>query len=164
MKLYELTGEITHAIELYNSVETDERLIEVEQKLFALQIPFKEKCVSVAHHIINLESEAGQIDLEIARLVELKKRREKQSEWFRGYLKSAMEATNTLEVDAVTVKLKICKNPASVVVEDETQVPKEYKREKTIVEINKNAIKESWANKVGVAGTKVVNTTRLQIK
>lgn len=164
MKLYELTSEVQTAIELYNQCETDEQLADVEKKLVTLQGTFNDKCVGVAKHILNTESETSQIDAEIVRLSEIKKRREKQSDWFREYLKRAMESTNTLEIDGAVLKLKIVKNPPSVDVIDESLVPDTYKKTKMVVTIDKTAIKEATKSGIGVDGTRVIQTTRLSIK
>jgi len=164
MKLYKITGEMLSAITLYNLAETDEQLLEVEEKLTGLQTSFNDKAIAVAKHVINTESEVVQIEAEIARLSEQKKRRDKQSEWFRGYLKNAMEATNTQEIDGVTLKLKIKKNPPAVNVLDEAQVPAQYKREKVVITLDKEAIKQSWKEGIGVAGTEVKQGTRLEIR
>lgn len=164
MKLYEITTEVQTAIELYNQVETDEQLVEVEKKLVELQGSFNDKCVAVAKHILNIESDSAQVDAEIARLMAVRDRRMKQVNWFKEYLKRSMEATNTQEIDGTVLKLKIKKNPPSVEVFDEALVPETYKKTKTVVTVDKTAIKEALKQGIGVDGTKVIQGTRLEIK
>lgn len=164
MNLYTLTGELGEAIALYNEAETDEQLAELEAKLLTINMDYKQKCLAVAHYIINTESEETQIDFEVARLQAIKKSRENRSERMRRYLKSSMEATGTKEVDGVTVKLKIRQNPEHVEIVDETRIPEQYKKSKIVVSIDKTAIKESWKAGVGVEGTEVKRDTHLEIK
>jgi phage host-nuclease inhibitor protein Gam len=164
MKLYEIAHELNQAIELYNSVETDEQLAELEKTLSDLSLSFQDKVVGVALYILNTEADSVAVKAEIDRLATLKNRADKKAEWLRNYLKANMEATGNLEVDGTKVKIKIRKNPPAVTVEDEFAVPDTYKRTKTIVEIDKTAIKEAHKAGVGVAGTKVTQGTRLEIK
>lgn len=165
MRLYELTAELNTAIERYNSVETDGELAEVEKVLTDLQLSFDQKAVGVAKHILNIEGNLSAVSTEVKRLQAIAKRLEAQRDWFHGYLFRQMEATNTQEVDGVTVKLKIKKNPPSVVVEDETKIPEKYWR---VIpehkEVDKTAIKDAHKAGIGVDGTKVVQGTRLDIR
>lgn len=164
MKLYEITEEVLTAIERYNEAETDEELAELEKTLTDLQVTFNVKSVAVGKYILNLESDSSQIDAEIVRLAEAKKRRERRAESLRKYLKGAMEATNTQEIDGTILKLKIKKNPPSVEIVDESLVPPLYRKTKTVETIDKTAIKEALKSGLGVDGTRVVQTTRLEIK
>ena len=165
MKLYELTSEIQNAIELYNQVETDDQLAEVEVKLESLQIDFKEKVVGVAKYVRNVEADATAIDNEIKRLQTLKKRAERTVEWFERYLFQAMEATSTEKVECPILKVSIRKTPPSVQVEDESKIPEKYWR---IIpetkEVDKNAIKDAFKAGIGVDGAKVIKTKRIEIK
>ena len=164
MKLYELGAELSRTIDQYNSVETDEQLAELEKTLADLSLSFNDKAIGVALHILGTEATASAIEMEIGRLVVLRDRNQKQADWFREYLKRNMEATGIEKIDGGKVVLQIKKNPASVVIEDETAVPEEYRKRKEVVTIDKAAIKESWARGVGVAGTKVENKTRMEIR
>ena len=122
MKLYELTKDYVSAIEKYNQVETDEDLILVEQHLNSIAVPFKEKCVALAHHILNVEGEQSAIETEIERLSKHLDRNKRQAEFFKRYLKGAMEQTGETKIETPTVKLSFRKSE-SVEVEDETRVP-----------------------------------------
>lgn len=163
MKLYELAQELTTAIDRYNEAETDEQLALVEQHLASLAIPFKEKIISVAHHIINIEADEEAIGVEIDRLKNLQTRATKSKEFFKRYLSGAMLATNTDKIESPTVKLSFRKSE-SVEIEDETKVPLKYKRIKEVVTIDKVAIKEAWKQGVGVEGTMLITNQNLQIK
>jgi hypothetical protein len=164
MNLYELTSELNQAIQLYSEAETDEQLEVCEKALLEVDANYKGKCIAVAKFALNIESDNAQIDAEIDRLKAIKAIREHKAERLRKYLKASMEATETKEVDGITVKLKIKSNPPRVEVLNEALVPSQYKKIKTTETIDKAAIKESWEKGVGVDGTEVVRGTRLEIK
>ena len=164
-KLYQITGEIVEAIELYNSVETDDELLTVEARLNGLQIRFEEKALLIAKHIINESGDLEAIETEIERLSKLKQSRESGVRRLKNYVLAQMLATNTPEIDGGTMKLKVRKNPPSVNVLDETKVPDTYKRTKTVIEIDKKAIMEAHKSSgIGVDGTEIKQGSRLEIK
>lgn len=164
MKLYELSTEMLKWVATYNEAETDDQLLLVEQQLNDLQIAFDQKAIGVAKYVLGLESDVESVNAEIKRLQATKSRIERSSEWMRGYLKKNMDATNTTEIDGKVLKLKIKKNPPRVEIEDEEKIPSDYKTSKVIVCVNKDAIKQAQKAGVGVAGTRMVQETRLEIK
>ena len=165
LKLYEIAGELQRVVDEYNSVETDEELTALEATLGDLSLSFNDKAIGVALHIVSTEATVTAIASEVARLSNLVVRNQKRADWFREYLKRNMEATGIEKIDGGKVTLKIKKNPASVIIEDETVIPDEYRKRKEVVTIDKTAIKESWAKGIGVAGSKIDNQrTRLEIK
>ena len=165
MELYKHTGEFLHAIQIYQEAESDEQLALAEQTINAVQLSFQEKAIAVAHHILNLKADAIAISNEIERLQALENRAKKSEEWFKRYLQSAMEATQTNKIETPTLKLMIQNNPPSVVVDDESLIPDSYKR---IVpahyEIDKKKIGQTWKDGLGVAGTHVEQKQSLRIK
>ena len=164
-KLYQITGEIVEAIELYNSVETDEELLSIEARLNGLQIRFEDKAVAIAKHIINESGDLEAIETEIERLSKLKQARENAVRRLKNYVLMQMIATNTLEVDGGTMRLKVRKNPPSVGVLNEEEIPETYRRTKTVVEIDKKAILDTFKQTgLGVAGTEIKQGSRLEIK
>ena len=163
MQLYKLTQEMASAIDRYNSVESEEELMLIEQHLTSLSIPFQEKCVGVAHHIQNLEADEVAIDNEIQRLSQLLQRAKRGKEFFKRYLSGAMLATNTDKIETATLKLSFRKSE-SVEVVDESLVPEKYKKRKEVVTVDKMAIRADWKVGVGVAGTEIKENKNLQIK
>lgn len=165
MKLYEITGEMMQAIEKYNSVTNDEELEALGKTLQDIQIAFNEKATAVGFHIVNLQADVNAIEMEIARLDEMRNRLKKQAEWFKNYLHTSMVQTNTPQVTTSTLKVALVKNPPKVIVDDETRIPEEYKRTRTEVFIDKQRILKEWKEQgVGVEGTRVVQEERVSIK
>ena len=163
MKLYELSNEIEKHLEAYNEVESQEGLDAVEKQLDSLEIGFKDKAVSVAHYIINKESDVEQIESEIARLTLKKARIESASNSLRNYLKRCMLEVNLDFVDSPTVQIGFRKSKRVEIV-DSVLVPPKYWSEKVTRTISKTAIKEDWESGVGVAGTQIIEEKNLQIK
>lgn len=164
MELYKIAQEIIPLVLEYNEAETDEQLQAIEERLNRLQIAFDVKAVGVAKYVLGVEADIEAVDSEIKRLSALKKQSTRISERMRAYLKREMDATNTTEVDGKILKLKIQKNPPRVEVENEDEVPNDYKTSKVIVSIDKDAIKQAHKAGIGVSGTRVIQETRLVIK
>jgi flagellin-like hook-associated protein FlgL len=163
MKLYELTAELSTAIDRYNEAETQEQLDAIAQHINSLAIPFKQKAVATAKHIISIESDAESIQSEIDRLRGHLDRISKQGEWFRDYLSNSMLMTNTEKIEDAGIKLSFRRSTRTEIL-DESLVPESYKKEKIVKTVDKEAIKESWKNGVGVDGTRVIEVKNLSIK
>lgn len=163
MILYEITAEISNAIERYNEAETQEQLDLITQHLESLTIPFKQKAIATARHIINVESDMEAIQSEIDRLKANLDRINKQNEWFRNYLSNAMLATHTDKIEEAGIKLSFKKSEETVIL-DEALVPEKYKKTNMVVTVDKRMIKEDWHNGVGVSGAEVKSKKNLQIK
>jgi len=167
MKLYEIGSEIYNAIELYNHVETDEELRAIEEKLNGLQVSFDDKCISIAKHIRNTEATEEALTAEINRLTARRQTIRGRVEWFKGYIKRSMEATNTQKIESDLFRISIRKNGGDpkVFIDDESKIPDSYKR--TIPEskvVEKDRIVEAWKNGIGVDGARVERGTHLSIK
>jgi hypothetical protein len=165
MELYKHTGEFLHAIQIYQEAETDEQLALAEHVIDTVQLSFQEKAVAVAHHILNLKADSIAIGNEIERLQALESRAKKSEEWFKRYIQSAMESTQTDKIETPTLKLTIQNNPPSVVVDDESLLPDTYRR---IIpahcEVDKKKIAQTWKDGLGVVGTHIEQKKSLRIK
>lgn len=165
MKLYELTGEMLDAINLYNSVESDEDLAKVEEKLTGLQLSFNDKVEAVAHYVLSLEGDVDKIENEVARLNALKKKTEAEAEWLRGYLLRHMTLTETLDIKSATVKVRVKTNPPSVIVDNADEIPSNFLREiPARFEPDKVTIKEALLKGEAVPGTHIERKQKLEIK
>lgn len=167
MKLYEITHELSEAIEKYEEAATNEALLQLEQTINSLTTPFTQKALGVGYYLKNLEADAVAIKSERERLSMLAEVNKAKFEWLKGYLKRNMEQVQTLKVSSPTLTLAIQKSPPSVVIDDETKVNDKYKR---VIpehkEVDKKAILEEWKTSgLGVDGAHIVDTnTHLRIK
>ena len=163
MKLYEISNELEKHLEAYNQVDNQEGLDAVEKQLDSLEMAFKDKALSVAHFIINKESDVEQIESEIARLTLKKARIESASNSLRNYLKRCMLETGLDKVDSPTVQIGFRKSKRVEIV-DESKIPLKYFQEKIVKTVMKKEIKADWESGVGVAGTQIIEEKNLQIK
>ena len=164
MELYKLTGEMLHAIQIYQEAETQEQLDLAEKTITAIEKPFQEKAVAVAHYVLNLNADAVAISSEIERLQASETKVKKSAEWFKRYLQSAMEATNTEKVESPTIKISF-RNSSAVIIDDESIVPMSYKREiPAHFEVDKAKVKQTHKDGLGVLGTHIEERKNLQIK
>jgi hypothetical protein len=161
MKLYELSHELKTALAQYDP-EHDELGI-LEQVIDSIAMELEQKSENIVKLIANWESDADAIDVEIKRLQNLKKHKESRAEWLRGYLERNLINAGIDKLDFKTHKVSFRKS-TRVIVEDERLVPEKYKRVKTVVDVDKTAIKEAWKQGIGVEGTRVDEFKNLQIK
>ena len=163
-QLYKIAGELSQAIEMYNSVESDDDLLRVEKMLNDITLTLKDKALSVGHHIIDMRLDIDKVGVEIGRLVSIRDGLKKKEEWLNNYLMANMEAVSETKIESPTLNLKIKENPPSVNILDEGKIPANYITEKVVKSVDKKAIKASWDAGVGVDGTEVIRKKRLEIK
>ena len=100
------------------------------------------------------------------RLSDIRKQGEAKLEKFYQYVKENMEKLGLVEIPTELGSLKINKNPMSVEIENEDEIPSEFKQEIVTTKIDKTAIKNHF-KETGeiVAGTRIIdNKTSLRIK
>ena len=161
MKLYELTDEFRQALEKYDP-EQDELGI-LEQVIDGLALDIERKAEGIVKLLSNWESDADAIDVEIKRLQELKRSKQSRAEWLREYLSRNLQHAGIDKLDLGTHRVSFRKSTRVEVI-DESKIPDKYKRVKTVVDVDKMAIKESWKQGVGVDGTEVRECKNIQIK
>ncbi len=161
MKLYEINREMTQLIE-----SADATTGEIDSQAFdALALAKEVKQKNIVLFVNHLSSDSDAIEKEIERLSTMKKRTESSKEWLLNYLKQSMEFDGVDELDFVTFKAKIKKNPPRLEVGNELIDEKFYKTK--VVEtktLDKEAVKEAIKNGESVPGCSIVQGTRLEIK
>ena len=138
-KLYNIANRF---IELQEREDLTEE--ELQEKAEMIQTALVNKSNNLIAYDRNLTTLEENIDTEIKRLQEYKKRIKTRQENFRNYVKNEMEymGFNKLETPVGVITLR--KNPMSVEVVDESKVPEEFKEIVTSVKINKDAIKKHF--------------------
>lgn len=137
MKLYELTEATKEVSKLLDEGVPFEQL---EETLKDLDCDFQEKAKNILFAIANLEAEAGMIDSEIKRLSGKKATKANQVASLRGYLLSNMEALNSGKIDNGLVSASIRKGAPTLVINDESLIPVEYRNIKTTVTTDKKGL------------------------
>ena len=162
--LYTITNNF---VSIMNKVEngeiTEEEYNELGQEL---AIELQNKSVNLIAYMRNEESFIEAVKAEEKRLKEMREKVEKKQEKFKQYVKENMEKLNLTEVPTDLGNLKIAKNPMSVEVENEDEIPSEFKQEVVTTKIDKTAIK-NYFKETGevIPGIRIVDDkTSLRIK
>lgn len=161
--LYELAAEYRNAANRLADLQLDEQTI--ADTLEGLSGAIEEKLINVAFVIRNIESLAEQIKQAEQQMAMRRKALENRSESIRNYLKRNMEACNITEIDSPWFKIAIRNNPASLVVDDESKIPKEFfDIPDPVPVLDKKAVKEMIKNGFDVTGAHLEQKTRVEIK
>lgn len=164
LSLYNITNKF---VELMNKTENEELTEEEIQTLGAeLEQELLNKSSNIIAYIKNAESLVNAIKDEETRLEEMRKTGEKKLEKFKSYVLDNMNRLGIIEIPTSLGSLKVAKNPISIEVINEDEVPADFKKEVVKTSVDKTAIKKHF-NETGeiVAGTRVVtDKTSLRIK
>ena len=162
LTLYNITNKF---VELMNKAEelTEEEVqeigVELEQELL-------QKSSNIIAYIKNAEGLINAIKEEETRLETMRKAGENKLEKFKSYVLDNMNRLGLVDIQTSLGNLKVAKNPMSIEVLNEDEIPAEFKKEVTKITVDKTAIKNHF-KETGeiVAGTKVVTEkTSLRIK
>ena len=124
-----------------------------------------EKGKNVAAVFRNLESDAKQIKEAEQQLAERRKAIEKRAESLKQYLKTNMEIAGIQKIECPWFVISIKTNPASVVIDDESEIPDDYMREIPASFVpDKKIIKSEIDEGYTVPGCHLERGTRLEIK
>lgn len=162
--LYKITDKF---IGLMNKAEAGELTEEEYNKLGEeLAIELQNKGTNIVGYALNEESLIDAIDIQIKRLQEFKKSKQNNLDKFKEYVKDNMERLGITKMDTELGTLSIAKNPMSVEIINEDEIPKEYKQEVITEKIDKTAIKKHF-KETGemIPGINIIdNKTSLRIK
>lgn len=124
MKLYEITGALLELLEMATEQDLDQQAI--NDTMECVEFEFEEKADGYAKVIKALEGDVDSIDKEIKRLTERKNTVKNNIASIKKNLENAMLVTGKTKFKTLLFNFGIQKNPASVVIDDETKIPKEY--------------------------------------
>lgn len=164
LSLYNITNKF---VELMDNAQEGE-LTEEEYNQLGEEVikELQNKSANIIGYIRNSESLLEAMKAEEKRLSDMRKQGEAKLEKFNQYVKENMEKLGLVEIPTELGSLKITKNPMSVEIENEDEIPSEFKQEVVTTKIDKTAIKNHF-KETGeiVAGTRIVNDkTSLRIK
>lgn len=162
--LYKITDKF---IGLMNRAEAGELTEEEYNQLGEeLAIELQNKGTNIVGYALNEESLIDAIDIQIKRLQEFKKLKQNNLDRFKEYVKDNMERLGITKMDTELGTLSIAKNPMSVEIVNEDEIPKEFKQEIVTEKIDKTAIKKHF-KETGemIPGTNIIDDkTSLRIK
>ena len=135
----------------------------LEKQLAITEEQLQKKSVAYSFVIKEMDADVDIIDAEIKRLQNLKKQREKASEYLKDRIKHAMDTFQIDEIKTPLVKINFRKSE-TVEVEDVNALPSLYKVVKVTEQADKAAIKAALKDGVDVAGCSIATHRNLQIK
>lgn len=94
--------------------------------LESIEEAIEEKAENIAKLVKTIDAEAEALKVEEKRLTERRKALENRSKGLKEYLQSNLEAAGLKKVKGSLFTIGIQKNPPSVLVHDETKIPKSY--------------------------------------
>lgn len=162
--LYAITNNFVALMDKASNGEiTEEEYNELGQEL---AVELQNKSVNIIAYMRNEESFVEAVKAEEKRLKEMREKVENRQEKFKQYVKENMERLNLPKVPTDLGILKIEKNPMSVEIENEEEIPSEFKQEVVTTKIDKTAIKNHF-KETGeiISGIRIVDDrTSLRIK
>ena len=162
MKLYEISNEYNHALTALSDSDFDAQTI--SDTLEGLKGELEIKAKNVAAFISNRKAEINAVKDASKRLADRAKAEQKHLDSMIEYLKFNMEQSGITEIRSPELLLKIKTNPPSVIIDDNDAVSDLFKTEKTVVSIDKAAIKKEIQAGGAVEGAHIEQKTRLEIK
>ncbi len=164
LSLYNITNKFVEIMDKAQEGElTEEEYNELGNEL-ALEL--QNKSSNIIGYIKNSESLLDAMKAEEKRLADIRKQGEKKLDKFYQYVKENMERLGLEEIPTELGKLKITKNPMSIEIENEDEIPSEFKKEVTTTQVDKTAIKNHFKDTGEIIpGIRIVdNKTSLRIK
>ena len=123
-KLYEIVGAFKELLEMASEENMDQKLI--SDTLEGVEFEFEEKADGYAKVVKMLEGDVEEIDKEIKRLTEKKNTIKNNISGIKKNLENAMITTGKTKFKTLLFGYNIQKNPVSVSIDDENQIPKDF--------------------------------------
>jgi hypothetical protein len=162
--LYELTRFRAELQVLADSGEIPPE--QIADTLEALEGDIREKAVHVAAFTRNLDVAATAIREAGKAMLARAERVEKRAEGIRAYLLFQCQANGISRIDSPQFTVSVRKNPPAVVIDDEAQLPAEYRvaPPPPPPRIDRTAISKALKDGVPVPGARLIQTERLEIR
>jgi hypothetical protein len=169
VKLYEINTQIEqlwqHADEAFDAEASPEHLDQLERLLKQSEVTLAEKAVAIACLIKGIEVEAEALAEQELILRNRRKTCERQADWLRAYLAGNLTPGEKIKDARVVISWR--KSQSVQLLADVSSLPRQFVREKVIVEADKLAIKDAFDSGTadslsGLAEVVIKNT--IQIK
>lgn len=164
LSLYEIAAEYRQMVAALLATDADAQTVAdtIEGESFPLEL----KAQNVAYAIKTLQANADAIKSAEAEMEKRRKAMENRAQNIREYLLACMELAGVQKIECPHFSIKVAANPASVVIEDERQIPGEYLRtpEPPPPAPDKKAIAEALKAGQDVPGARLARGKRLDIR
>lgn len=161
LSLYEITNAFPALMESEEMTTEDKMKVKEE-----LTILLQQKSQNIIGYTRNTELMINAMKEEEKRLADRRKLLENRLTKFKEYVKECMDKNGITKIDTELGSLTIAKNPASVEIVNEGEIPSEYKTEVVTVKIDKTKIKNNFKETGEIPnGVNILtNNTSLRIK
>lgn len=161
LSLYEITNAFPVLMENEEITEEDKNKVKEE-----LTLLLQQKSQNIIGYARNIELTIEAMKNEEKRISEKRKMLENRVIKFKEYVKECMEKNGITKIETGLGNLTIAKNPISVEVVNEEEIPSEYKTEIVAVKVDKTKIKNNFKETGEIPnGVNIVtNNTSLRIK
>jgi len=161
LSLYDITNAFPILMEQEEMSKEDKRKVEEE-----LTLLLQQKSQNTIGYVRNIELTIEAMKIEEKRISEQRKTLENRLTKFKEYVKECMEKGGFTKVETELGSLTIAKNPASVEIVNEDEIPSEFKQEVVTVKIDKTAIKNHFkeTGEIPTGVNILTNNTSLRIK
>lgn len=164
LTLYNITNKFAELMDMAENGELTEEQYNALGEQLTLEL--QQKGSGIIGYTQNEEAFIEAVDFQIKRLQDLKKARQNKLEKFKQYVKENMDRLGITKMDTELGTLSIAKNPMSVEIENEEEIPKEFKQQVITTKIDKTAIKNHFkATGEIIPGTRIIDDkTSLRIR
>ncbi|MFR2207236.1 MAG: siphovirus Gp157 family protein [Clostridia bacterium] len=161
LSLYQITGMIPVIME--QEEITPELKEQLEKELTEL---LQQKSQNIIGYTKNIELTIEAMKTEERRISEQRKALENKLDNFKQYVKECMEQNGIKKIETGLGIISIAKNPISIEIENEEEVPDEFKTIITTTKIDKTKIKDNFKETGEIPNGIKINTenTSLRIK
>ena len=161
LSLYEITNAFPVLMENEEITEEDKNKVKEE-----LTLLLQQKSQNIIGYARNIELTIEAMKNEEKRISEKRKNLENIVIKIKEYVKECMEKNGITKIETGLGNLTIAKNPISVEIVNEEEIPSEYKTEIVAVKVDKTKIKNNFKETGEIPnGVNIVtNNTSLRIK
>lgn len=159
--LYQITNAFPQLMANDEISEEDKAKIKEE-----LTLLLQQKSQNTIGYAKNIELTIEAMKNEEKRISEQRKALENRMSKFKEYVKECMEQNGFTKIETTLGTLTIAKNPISVEIVNEDEIPSEYKQEVVTTKVDKKAISDNFkATGEIIPGVKInTQNTSLRIK
>lgn len=156
LTLYNITNKFADLMDKAQNGEITEE--EYNELGFEIAQELQTKGANVIGYIRNTELLIEAMKAEEKRISDMRKAGEAKLEKFKQYVLENMERLGLSKIQTELGALSVSKNPMSVEIENEDEIPSEFKQEVVTTKIDKTAIKNHFKTTGEIIpGTKIID-------
>lgn len=162
VKLYEIADQYQYLMNDLYDYETGAVNEMALEKLNELTDTMEKKAINITRIFKELEASADAIEKERKAMQVRENALKNQIKRLKEYLLSNMERCEIKKIECPQFSITLQKNPISVEILNESEIPSDYNRVKTEIDISK--IKEDLQNGVYIPGVRLTQKHSIRIR